>query len=353
MTNDALQPPSPKNGSSVALTGLFILALFYSFHFASTFFLPLFLAMFLNLLFSPLVRGLDKLRIPRGLGAGIVVLALAVTTVSLLSLLIEPASEWLSRAPTSLVEIEYKLRQLKKPVEQISRAAEEVEKLTQVGKKAPIEIQEETLVEALFGRARNLSIMTFLVFVLLYFLLVSGDQYVRKLIFSLNTLEDKKRTIEIIRHLKADISYYLLAITLINLCLGLAVGVMLYFLGMPNPILWGFLAAVLNYIPYVGAMLGTVIIALASAFTFELPREILLPPAGYLLLTAIEGYFITPMIIGRRLTLNPLVILLGLFLWGWIWGIAGAILAVPLLVSIKIICEHVPSWSPLREFLGE
>ncbi len=352
--NEPLQARISQNGFSFALTGLFVLAVFYTFYFARMFFLPLFLALFFNLLLSPLVRGLKRLRIPNGLGAGIVVLILAGTTISLGALLIDPASEWIRRAPTSFIEIEYKLRQLKEPVEQISRAAEEVEKLTQVGKKKePIEIEEESLVEVIFGGARTISLMVVLVFVLLYFLLASGDLFLRKLILALDTLEDKKRSIEIVRHLQKDISYYLLTITIINLGLGLAVGVTLYILDMPNAVLWGVLAAVLNFIPYVGAMIGTAIIALASMFTFDLPQDILLPPLTYLLLTITEGYFITPMIIGKRLTLNPLVVLLGLIFWGWMWGIVGAILAVPLLVSVKILCEHIPGWSPLKEFLGK
>lgn len=104
----------------------------------------------------------------------------------------------------------------------------------------------------------------------------------------------------------------------------------------------GAIAAILNYIPYIGAMTGIVIIGLASALTFDIPRDILLPPLTYLFLSALEGYLITPLLIGKRLTLNPVVILMGLVFWGWLWGIIGAVLAVPLLVSLKIICDHIP-----------
>ncbi len=178
--------------------------------------------------------------------------------------------------------------------------------------------------------------------VLLYFLLASGDLFLRKLIRVLTTLEDKKRAVEIARRLQEDISLYLLTITLINLGLGVAEGIAMHLLGMPNPLLWGVIAAILNFIPYLGAMVGMAVIAAVAALTFQTPGQILLPPLVYFLLTAAEGYLITPHIIGRRLTLNPVMILLGLIFWGWMWGIVGAIVAVPLLVSFKILCDHIP-----------
>jgi predicted PurR-regulated permease PerM len=126
----------------------------------------------------------------------------------------------------------------------------------------------------------------------------------------------------------------------------------MHLLGLPNPMLWGVMATVLNFVPYLGAMVGIAVIAAVAALTFETPSEYFLPPLVYFLLTAIEGYFLTPIIVGRQLTLNPFVILLGLFLWGWMWGIPGAVLAVPMLASFKIVCDHIPPLTPVGEFLG-
>jgi predicted PurR-regulated permease PerM len=191
-----------------------------------------------------------------------------------------------------------------------------------------------------------------MVVVLLYFLLASGDLFLRKLVRVLPHPEDKKRAVEIARRLRQDISIYLRTITLINIGLGVAEGTAMHLLGMPNPMLWGVMATVFNFVPYLGAMAGIVVIAAVATLSFETPAQYILPPIVYFLLTALEGYFITPVIVGRRLTLNPVVILMGLFLWGWIWGIPGAVLAVPMLASFKIVCDHIPPLTPVGEFLG-
>ena len=190
------------------------------------------------------------------------------------------------------------------------------------------------------------------VLVLLYFLLASGDLFLRKLIRTLPTLEDKKRAVDIARQLESDLSAYLSTVTLINLGLGVAVGVAMYLLGLPNPVLWGGLATILNFVPYLGAIVGILVIGLVAALTFDGVGQMLLPPLVYFLLTACEGYFVTPMILGRRLTLNPVMILLSLLFWGWLWGIAGAVLAVPMLAVVKILCDHLEPLHPLGEFLA-
>lgn len=339
---------------SIALNGLFILAVFYTLFFARYIFLPLILALFFSLLLSPIIRGMEKLRITKSVGAALVVMGLIVMLSSSVFLLIDPAKTWLDRAPLSLMRIEKKIRDIKEPVERFKHATREVEKITQVGAQKNSEIQnkEKSLSETLMGGIRKVIAGAVLILILLYFLLASGDIYLRKLVKVLPTLTDKKEAIRIVRHLQGDISTYLFSITVINLGLGLLVTLSMYLLDMPNPLLWGAIAAILNYIPYIGAMTGIVIIGLASALTFDIPRDILLPPLTYLFLSALEGYLITPLLIGKRLTLNPVVILMGLVFWGWLWGIIGAVLAVPLLVSLKIICDHIPPLNPVGEFLG-
>lgn len=345
-----------RNFPSFALNGLFLLAVFYTLYFARLFLLPLVLALLFALLLSPVVRGLRRLHIPEAVGAGVVMLALAGAVVGSGYLLIDPAAEWIARVPASLGRIESKLREFYKPMEQVGRATKEMEKLTQMGndgqREVPVQVGRESIVETFLGSARTLTSTIVVLLVLLYFLLASGDLFLRKLIRILSTLEDKKRAVEIGRHLQEDISAYLLTITIINLGLGVAVGTAMSLLAMPNPLLWGAVAATLNYIPYIGAIVGVAVITLTAALTFDTAGEILLAPLVYYLLTAAEGYLITPMVVGKRMTLNPVVIILGLIFWGGIWGIVGAVLAVPLLVSFKIFCDHIPSLSPVGEFLG-
>ena len=205
---------------------------------------------------------------------------------------------------------------------------------------------------ALLRRASGVAAGLAVVLVLLYFLLASGNLFLRKLIRILPTLADKKRAVDIARQLQRDLSRYLGTVTLINIGLGVAVGVAMHFLELPNPMLWGTMATVLNFVPYLGAMVGVVVIAGVSLLTLDSVGQAAIPPLVYFSCTALEGYFVTPMILGRSLTLNPVMILLSLLLWGWLWGIVGAVLAVPMLAVFKILCDHIKGMQPLGEFLG-
>jgi predicted PurR-regulated permease PerM len=190
------------------------------------------------------------------------------------------------------------------------------------------------------------------VIVLLYFLLASGDLFLRKLIKVLPTFKDKKRAVEIAREVESNISTYLFTVTLINAGVGVAVGVGVWLLKMPNPVLWGVIACVLSYIPYLGALVGVGILGLAALLVFDDLGHALAVPAVYLAVSFVEGNFITPLVLGRRLTLNPVVIFVGILFWFFLWGIPGALLAVPTLAVFKIVCDHVDTLAPVGEFFG-
>lgn len=352
-----LRPASrrPVDIRSAALTGLLILAVFYTLYFAQAFLLPVVLAVLLKFLLSPLVEGLRRLRVPEWAGAGLVVLALLGILAGSLYLLFEPALEWLDRAPASLERVAEKLEGLRGPVEQVNRATEEVERLTTSGGeegRRTVQVEAQSLSGVLLSQAQAIFAGVAVMLALLYFLLASGDLFLRKLIRVLPTFDDKKRAVDIARALQSDVSVYLSTITLINIGLGVAVGGAMKLLDMPNPMLWGVLATVLNFIPYLGAVVGITVVALVAALTFDTPAQVVLPPLAYFGLTSAEGYFLTPTILGRRLVLNPVMILLGLIFWGWLWGITGAVLAVPMLASFKIFCDHIKPLATIGEFLG-
>jgi len=339
---------------SVALTGLFLLALFHTLRVARDFFLPLVLAVLLTFLLRPLVRGLKRALLPEAAGAGLILMGL----IGLLGLgvytLADPAAEWMAKAPASMRRVEGKLKTLRWPVDQIGRTADQVEK-SFAGESNAAQAAQATkpsFKEALLGGTQEFMSATVVVVVLLYFLLASGDLFLRKSVHALSTYHDKKRAVEIAREMESHISAYLLTVTLINLGVGLAVGTGVWLLGMPSPILWGTLAFMLTYVPYLGALVGIGILALASLLTFDHLGHALAVPGVYAVVAFLEGNFVTPSILGRRLTLNPVVIFVGLLFWFFLWGIPGALLAVPILATFKMICDHVEGLAPIGEFLG-
>jgi predicted PurR-regulated permease PerM len=340
---------------SVALTGLFVLASFYTLYLARSFFLPIILALLLNFLLSPVVRLLKKIHIPEAIGAAVVVLGLLGALGLGIYELSGPAYEWAQQAPQSFKRLEKKLADFKQPVRAMSRATATVEKITKVGTEEPpkVEVKQESLGERLFSQTTEVLAAGSVMFILLFFLLASGDMFLRKLIRVLPRLADKKRAVDIARQIENDISVYLATITFINGCLGLATWGAMALLGVPNPLLWGVMAWATNYIPYLGAMTMYATLTMVGFLTFDTAGHALLVPGAFGVLNILEAYVLTPMVLGRRLTLNPVVIFLALTFWGWIWGVSGAILAVPIMAVFKIFCDHSEPLAPIGEFLGD
>ena len=342
---------------SVSITGIFLLSLLYSLYFARDFLLPVILAFVLSFLLSPAVRWMARLRIPQMIGAGIITVGLLGVSAYGIYRLSGPAQEWLQKAPTSFNAVRRKLQSLLEPVLKAQQTTAQIEKMAVLANKeknvTTVEIKKPGLGEFFFTGTQNFLIAAGVTIVLLYFLLASGDLFLLKLVKVLPTLEDKKRAVEICREVERNISTYLWTITLVNSGLGLALAIAMHFLGMPNPALWGAMAALFNYVPYLGAATGIISLGLASALTFDDPMKIFLPPATYFLLSVVEGNLIMPLALGRSLALNPVIIFIWLIFWGWVWGVPGAVLAVPLLAILKIICDHLQPLSALGEFLGK
>jgi len=343
---------------TLALTGIFVLLFFFTLYFARSLFLPIVLAILLNFLLAPVVRVFKRMWIPEGIGAALVILGLLGAVTLGVYRLSGPAAGWIERAPEGLERVESRVRQLRQPVEEMREAAEEVEREVERiaggdGRRPQeVSVRGRTLAAILLSRTGSLLGGAVMMTVLLYFMLASGDLFLRKLVRVLPRLEDKKRAVEIARQTENHISTYLFTVTLINVALGVVVGVAMRLAGMPNPILWGVTAGLLNFVPYLGAVVTVCVLALVSLITFESLGRALVAPLVYVAINAVEGYLLTPMLLGRRLTLNPVVIFLGLIVWGWMWGIAGALLAVPILATFKIFCDHIEPLAPIGEFLG-
>ncbi|MEY2575384.1 MAG: hypothetical protein QOF80_871 [Verrucomicrobiota bacterium] len=345
----------PADIKSLALTGLFVLAVFYTMYFMRAMLLPLVLALLLSYLLVPLVRGLAKLRIPPHLGAGIVLLALIGAIGYSGSRLSEPAASWIEKAPYSLQQLKQKLVPLKKPMEKVAEASGEIDKLTSPeepqAKPQTVVVKKSALAEV-FTQGPEFVASAVVMLILLYFLMAYDGVFLNKIIRITPRLGDKKRAVSIMREIEIQISRYLLTITAINICLGFAVGTTVHFLGMRNPIMWGVMVAMLNFVPYLGALTGIICMTLGAVLSFDSLGHALIIPASYLVIAVLEGNFITPMVLGRSLTLNPVIILIALAFWGWMWGISGMILAVPILATFKIFCDHIEPMAPVAEFMS-
>jgi predicted PurR-regulated permease PerM len=342
---------------SFALPGIFLILLLAALKLASEVFVPVAVALILKILFASVVRGASRFHIPEPVSAAVVLLAFVGSIGFGIYQLAVPATEWMAKLPQSMRQIEGKLRGVKQSVQKLSKAGQEVEKLADLGsegdKTQKVEVKRASVGATLLQPTQAFIVGAGVTLVLLYFLLASGDLFLRKLLSVLPSLHDKKLAVEISRQIEHDVSKYLLAITVVNVVFGAAIATAMYFLGLPNPILWGVMAGFLHYIPFLGAMVGISIVTMVALVTLDSLGTIALVPISYLGLNLLEEYIVLPLVIGRRLMLNTVVIFLWLIFWGWLWGVPGALIAVPLLAIVKIICEHVESLSPVAEFLGQ
>ena len=308
-----------------AVTGIFLIMLVGALYFAADVFMPIAVAIVLALTLKPIVRFLEKKRIPAA--ATSVVLALLITGAGALAAtaLIEPITDLVDSAPRIRAELTEKLKSIRQPVEAVMEASEEVENVT--GGAAGSDNVQAVTVEGpgiLASAASSvISGLTTLVviFVLVIFLLASGDMFYEKLVRSFDKMADKKRALRTAYDIQREVSRYLLTITIINAGLGVAVGTGLYFLGMPEPHIWGVIAAVANFIPYIGAVLGMAAAGMVAVVTFDTLGAALLIPGFYFLCTFLEGQFITPLVVGKRLQINAVVIFISVAFWAWLWGL--------------------------------
>lgn len=338
---------------SVELTVLVVLAVFYTLYFARAFILPVVFALLLNLVLSPVMRALRRAHIPNPLGAALVIAVLLGILGGGGYAISGQAQAWAAKAPHAISTLNSRLRKLRQPVDQMTQSAEQV--VNSSGGRAPREVvlSGPSLVSRVFGTTTSLVAGLLEIIVLLYFLLAGGEMFLQKLIRVLPQLRDKKKAVLIARETESSISTYLSSVLLINAGEGLVVGVVMYFIGMPNPVLWGVLTALLEFVPYLGAATMVVVLTLAGFTTFPSAGHALLVPAAFLGVSVLQANFVSPMLLGHRLTLNPVAIFVGLALWYFIWGVPGALIAVPLLAAFRIFCEHITSLASVGEFLGK
>jgi predicted PurR-regulated permease PerM len=343
--------PSPQ---TFFLGGLFALSLFVVLYLASSIVLPIVLAFVLKLLLQPAVRLLERLYIPRPLAALVAIVVVIGSVVGMIAVLSVPAATWAQKLPEGIPRFESHLAVLKAPIDALQRVIQQAEKVAESpgDNKPVVELHRDLGISgALFAGTRAILDGLFTTVLVLYFLLVSGEIFLRRIVEILPNFKEKRQAVDISQQVEEDISAYLVTITVMNLMVGAATAAAMYLCGLGDPLLWGAWAFLLNYVPILGPLFGTFIFLLAGLLTFDSLWWALLPPALYFAIHLLEGEAVTPMLLALRFTLNPVLVILSLVFWFWMWGVPGAILAVPMLAILKIVCDRVRSLRVLAHFL--
>ena len=336
---------------------LAVLAVIYCITVARIFVVPVVMAFVLAAVFSPLCRWLRRRGIPEAISAFMIVAAVVAGVGATALALAAPVSGWMDDAPAIAREFEWKLRGIAGMAEAVADANEQVQEATSPDTSDPdgpveVVVRENGPLTTVALSAPVFVGQTVFVLILMYFVLASGTLFYERLVQVMPTFADKRRAVTIAYEVEREVSRYLLTITVINAGLGVAVAIAFYWLGMPSPWAFGIMAFLLNYVPFIGALVGTAVAFVVGIVTTDTAGAALWVAAVFWLLTAIEGQFITPMAVGRQLKLNTVVILISVAFWAWTWSIMGMLLAVPLLVTLRVFCRHIPQLAGLGAFLA-
>lgn len=339
---------------------LLALALLYTLYFARTLLMPVVVALFFALLLSPLVKTLKRFYVPRTVSAVLLLCLIGGPIALLMSQLAEPAQRWAEAIPELTEKLSEQVDDLTdrlspEPVEPPEADdsgffglfgdngedsggkgdEDESDRVSDRLKQSGLEV-----LVTMLGAAPVLIAQLLTTVMLILFLLIFGSRLFESFVHSFPGIQDKAHSLELVSELQVELSRYIVTVSIINACLGLVTALALWLLGVQDPLLWGVLVAMLNFAPYVGPLIGVILLTLVGIVQFGPVLAALLPAAVYFGINMLEAQFVTPMVLGRHMRLNPLVIILWLVIWGWLWGAVGVLLAVPLLVCLKLVAGH-------------
>ncbi len=327
-------------------------------YFARPIVLPILLAWVASMALKPPVSWLRARFVPAPLAAALVVGLTCAAILCTISYFGRPAADWIKSYPQAAPELKQRFEHLIHPVASVLPPAPALATNTvSTNQTAKVSLPASTptnehIVTTVFNWTGIALAGTVETIALLFLLLASGDLFMHKLVQVMPTLRDKKRAVELSREIQTSISRYLFSVAIINLCLGVMVGGAFYALGLPNALMWAAVVALANFIPYFGPVVGICIVALAGLLSIDTVSLALAPAGVYLTIHLLEANLVTPCVLGRRFTLNPVIIFIFLIFCIWLWGVLGAFLAVPILVTLKVICDRMPHLSTVSAFLA-
>jgi predicted PurR-regulated permease PerM len=344
--------PLPTDPKTVFLGGLFLMAVLYACFVVQSIVVPVVMAFVLKLLLQPMVRGLARWRVPRPISAILAMLLLTLTLLGLGAALSVPAASLGEAFTEGFPRLEQRLKPLQRPIAGLQELLTKAQQAAGGAKQnAPVAVERLGVFDLVFSGTRAALEGLITTGVILFFLMLSGDTFLRRAVEIMPNFEHKRRAVEISQQVEQDISIYLYTIIAMNGLVGAAVGLAMWLCGLPDPALWGALALILNFVPILGPLFGVGLFVLVGFMEFSSVGQALLPAAIYLGIHVIEGEVLTPSLLARRFTLNPVAVILSLIFWYWMWGVPGAVLAVPMLAIVKILCDRIEPFRAFGHFL--
>jgi predicted PurR-regulated permease PerM len=350
-------PTSTRHPLAIPVTGIFILLLIQGLIFASQFLIPVTTAILGYFILNAPRRALERVGIPAPVSAALFTISIGAGLFLGILALSEPVYEFVTDIPGLFEDLMSTLKGpggLLEPLTQAADASGRV--LEATGEQPPMQVEvvdDVGLATSVVSVAPALLGQIIFAISLLFFLVASGDMFIQKAVKVSDRFQDKKNTVTMIRTIEARLGNYLGAITLINAALGVVIGAGMWWWEMPSPWLIGIMAALLNFVPFVGAVVGAVISALIAYVSFLDPWMALGVFGTYYAMTSLEGQFITPALVGQRLRLNVTMVFLSVAFFAWIWSVMGMVVAVPALIVVKVVCDSVPKLRKVGLFLGD
>ena len=344
--------PLPTDPKTIFLGGLFVLAALTACYVTQSILVPVVMAFFLKLLLQPMFRLMARWHVPRPIAAFMAMTLLALVLVGLGVALSVPAASWGKTVSEGFPRLEQRLKPLQGPIRGLQDFLSKAQQAAGGAKNStPIAIERVGIFDLVFSGTRAALEALVTTTVVLFFMIVSGDTFLRRAVEILPNFEHKRRAVEISQQVEQDMSVYLYTIIGMNAAVGIAVGTATAFCGLGDPLLWGALAFILNFVPILGPLTGVALFELAGFMRFDDVTQAVLPGAIYLGVHFLEGELVTPSLLARRFTLNPVAVILALVFWFWMWGVPGAILAMPMLAITKILCDRIRPLKAVGHFL--
>lgn len=347
----------PQLVTAICLSILAVLAICIALNAGQTYLMPIAVALVFAVILAPLCSRIEWFRIPRPIAALLTLIIAGGVAYLAFSIIAQPASRWMENAPQTIQRAERQLRKLQEPLKPITDISKEVQDLNIVPT-APtpasrtVVVQQPGLAQSVIASVQTAVVQTGFVFILCYFFLITRGEFRMKFIAFQPTLRERVRAARVFRDMEKRVSGYIVTFSLINITVGICTGLACWQLGLPEPLMWGGLATLFNFIPFLGPAIMMGLLGLAGLATFDTLVEASFPVLAFMGVSFLEANLITPTIVGRRMTLNPLAIILVVSFWIWIWGPVGGVIALPLLIMFKVICDHTPMLRVVGALIG-